>query len=156
MVIARKIKEYLEENGVKYKSAVHPTVYTAQEVAATTHIRGKEVAKVVMIKADGKLIMSVLPATQKVNFTKLKSVLAEKKVELAKEDEFKDLFPDCEIGAQPPFGNLYGVEMIAAPALWEDKEITFNAGTHTDVVTIKLEDWVRLANPKQADFSEPI
>jgi len=156
MVVARRIKEYLEQNGVEYKSLVHPTAYTAQEVAATTHIRGKEVAKVVMVKVDDKMIMAVLPAAHKIDLAQLKEVLGVKKVELATEDEFKEMFPDCEIGAQPPFGNLYNLEVIAAKPLWENEEITFNAGTHTDVITIPFSDWERLVKPRQVEFTQPI
>lgn len=155
MVVARRIKEYLEQNRVEYRTLVHPTVYTAQEVAATTHISGKELAKVVMVKVDDKMIMAVLPATHKIDFAQLKEVLGAKKVELATEEEFKEMFPDCEIGAQPPFGNLYNVEVIAAKPLWENEEITFNAGTHTDVITISFADWERLVNPRQVEFTLP-
>ncbi len=154
MVIVARIKRYLEEQGVDYKATVHPTAYTAQQVAQATHTKGKTVAKVVMLKADGKLVMAVLPATHRVSLEKAKAVLAAQDVSLAKEEEFKDLFPDCEVGAEPPFGNLYGVEMIADSVLWEDAQITFNAGTHSDAITIAFTDWLKLTNPKRAEFAE--
>lgn len=154
MVVATRIKKYLEEQGVEYKATVHPTAYTAQQVAQATHTKGRSVAKVVMLKADGKLVMAVLPATHRVNLEKAKAVLAAQDVALAKEEEFKDLFPDCEVGAEPPFGNLYGVEMIADSVLWEDAQITFNAGTHSDAITIAFTDWLKLTNPKRAEFAE--
>ncbi len=156
MVVARKIKEFLDKHDVEYHSMVHPTAYTAQEVAAATHIKGKELAKCVMVKADDKLVMLVLPATRKINMPKLKEALGTKKVALATEEEFKEKFPDCEIGAQPPFGNLYNVEVFAAEPLWDNDDITFNAGTHTDVITMHREDWEELVKPQKATFTDPM
>ncbi len=156
MVVARKLKQYLEENGVKYTEAVHPTAFTAQEVAATAHIHGKEVAKVVILNVDGKLIMAVVAAPQKVNLEKAKAGLGAQKVHLAKEEEFKEIFPDCDLGAEPPFGNLYSMETVADPALWQDQKLAFNAGTHTAIIWIALTDWERLVKPRKVELAGPI
>ena len=154
MVVSRKIKEYLDNNGVEYKVLIHPTAYTAQEIAAATHVSGKELAKAIMVNADGRMVMVVLPSTHKIDFDKIKQALNAKKVNLATEEEFRELFPDCEIGAQPPFGNLYNVDVLAADSLAKADDITFNAGTHTDVITIHRSDWERLVKPGHAQISE--
>lgn len=131
----------------------HSPAYTAQEVAASAHIKGKEVAKTVMVKVDGKMAMAVLPASRKVDFALLKKVAKAREVELAGENEFKDVFPDCEIGAMPPFGNLYGMEVFVDESLREDKEIAFNAGSHSELIKMAYKDFERLVKPKIAAFS---
>ena len=136
---AIKLKEYLDSNHVKYATLSHTPAYTAGEIAAEAHISGKELAKTVMVKVDGKLAMAVLPAPNKVDFQLLKEATGAKKVELAKEREFKDQFPDCEVGAMPPFGNLYDMEVYVEEALSRDEVIGFNAGTHSEIV--KLAYW---------------
>ncbi len=111
---ARKLKEFLDSHNIKYVTISHSPSYSAQEIAASAHIPGKELAKTVMVKINGKMAMAVLPASYKVEFDLLKEVASASKVELASEQEFKDMFPDCEIGAMPPFGNLYGMEVFVA------------------------------------------
>lgn len=150
---SRKVKAYLDGAGVKYEVIEHPTVYTAQEIAAVTHVKGKELVKAVMVKADGEMVMLALPATRKINFEMLKGVLGGKNVTLAKEEEFESLFPDCETGAMPPFGKLYNVSVIAAQSLADDKEIMFNAGTHHDIIKISFDDYKILENPRLAAFT---
>ncbi len=153
MTILKKLKDYLEKNQVSYEVGIHQEVFTAQEIAAAQHVPGREMAKVVMVKADGKMVMLVLPASYRVELRKLKDVLDCKKVGMAKEKEFQDLFPDCEVGAMPPFGNLYNMEVWVDKVLTEDASIVFQAGNHIETMRIKYSDYVRLVNPKVGDFS---
>lgn len=142
-----RLTSYLDEQGVKYVVIQHSKAFTAQEVAASAHIPGKEMAKTVMIKVDGDLKMLVLPSTHNVVFEKVKKELDAEEVELASEEEFEELFPDCELGAMPPFGNLYDMDTIVAKVLEEDKEIAFNAGTHRELIRMAYEDFKKLAKP---------
>ena len=153
MTVLRRLKEYLEKNQVSFEVGYHQRVYTAQEIAAAEHVRGRELAKVVMVKADGKMVMLVLPASFRVDMEKLKGILKSKKVEKAKEEEFQDLFADCEVGAMPPFGNLYNLDVWVDQVLTEDKDIVFNAGSHVETLKIKYSDYARLVNPKVGQFS---
>ncbi len=139
---------FLDQNNVKYVVISHSPAYTAQGIAALAHIPGKEVAKTVVIKLDGKLVMTVLPANFHVNLGLLKKATEAKTAELASEAEFKDRFPECETGAMPPFGNLYGMDVFADEKLAEDKEIVFNAGSHRELIRMAWEDFERLAIPK--------
>jgi Ala-tRNA(Pro) deacylase len=149
----KKVKEFLEENHIKYVSVAHSTAYTAQEIAASAHIPGKEMAKTVMVKIDGRMAMAVLPANYQIDFSKLKKLAGSQDVELASEEEFKYMFPDCEIGAMPPFGNLYDMPVFVAESLAEDEEIDFNAGTHREIIKIKYKDFEKLVKPKVGKFS---
>ena len=149
----KKLKEFLDSSGVRYVSIVHSMAYTAQEIAATTHIPGKEIAKTVMVKLDGKMAMAVLPASYKVDFGLLQKAAGVGKVELASEEEFKGIFPECEIGAMPPFGNLYGMDVFVAESLAEDKEISFNAGSHTELIKLGYKDFENLVKPTKLKFS---
>lgn len=153
MTVLKRLKEYLEKNQVSFEVGYHQRVYTAQEIAAAEHVRGKELAKVVMVRADGKMVMLVLPASYRVDMEKLKGILKSKKVEKAKEEEFQDLFADCEVGAMPPFGNLYNLDVWVDQVLTEDKEIVFNAGSHVETLKIRYGDYARLVNPKVGQFS---
>ncbi len=144
----QKLKEYLDSRGIKYVSIIHSPAYTAQEIAASAHIRGKAMAKTVMVKVNGKIAMVVMPASVKVNFALLKEVTGADSVELAGEQEFKDLFPECEPGAMPPFGNLYGMEVFVAEPLTRDEEIAFNAGSHTELIKLAYTDFENLVRPK--------
>jgi Ala-tRNA(Pro) deacylase len=149
----KKLIEFLDNQGVKYVTIRHSKAYTAQEIAESAHLPGKELAKTVMIKIDGKMAMAVLPATERVDFDLLKAILSTKNVQLAEEAEFKNMFPDCEIGAMPPFGNLYGMEVYAEKSLAEDREIAFNTGSHTELFRLAYRDYERLVNPKLARFA---
>jgi Ala-tRNA(Pro) deacylase len=148
-----KLKEYLDSEDVKYVSITHSPAYTAQQIAASAHIPGKELAKTVVVKLDGKLAMAVLPASFKVDFDLLKEVSGAEKVELAGEAEFKESFPGCEVGAMPPFGNLYGLDVYAAETLAEDEEIAFNACSHTELIKLSYADFERLVKPKTVRIS---
>ena len=142
-----KLREFLDRNQVKYLVISHSVAYTAQGIAALTHIKGKELAKTVMVMVDGRLAMAVVPASFRVDLHRLKKYLGAELVELASEREFRHRFPDCETGSMPPFGNLYGMDVFADETLAEDKEISFNAGTHRELVRMSFEDFKRLANP---------
>ena len=148
-----KMKEFLDENGIQYVTFQHSPAYTAQEIAQSAHISGKNVAKIVMLKLDDKMAMAVVPASHQVNLESLKGVANADNVELASEQEFKGMFPDCEAGAMPPFGNLYGMNVFVSEALAEDEAIAFNAGTHTELVGLAYQDFERLVKPKVGNFS---
>ena len=148
-----RLKKFLDENNIKYVSIFHSHAYTAQEVAASAHISGREFAKTVLVKIDGKMAMAVLSASDKVDFTLLQEVAGASKVELAGENEFTDLFPGCQIGAIPPFGNLYEMQVIADEKLTEEDEIVFNAGSYTELITLHYEDFKKLVKPCVARIS---
>ena len=148
-----RLKEFLDTNNIKYISIFHSHAYTAQEVAASAHIPGRELAKTVMVKIDGKMAMAVLPASDKVDFSLLQEAAGVSKVELASEHEFTDLFPGCQIGAIPPFGNLYEMQVIVDEKLTEENEIVFNAGSYTELITLHYEDFKRLVKPCVARIS---
>jgi Ala-tRNA(Pro) deacylase len=143
-----RLREYLDSHNVKYVVISHSLAYTAQGVAALTHIPGKELAKTVILKIDGTLAMAVLPASCQVDLARVKALLGAETVELASEREFKDRFPDCETGAMPPFGNLYGMDVYADESLTQDKEIAFNAGSHWELVRMAWADVERLVVPR--------
>lgn len=144
----RQLKEYLDRNSVKYVTIAHSVAYTAQEIAASAHVRGKELAKTVMVKLDGKMAMAVVPASRRVNFEILKKEVGAGAAELAEEGEFRDRFPECELGAMPPFGNLYGMEVLVSRDLAQDDEIAFNAGTLTELIRMSWKDFQRLVQPR--------
>ncbi len=153
---AKKLTSFLDEQKVKYVKITHSPAYTAQEIAAIAHIAGRELAKTVIVKLDGEMAMTVLPASFKVDFKLLKKAAGTKKAELASEEEFRDRFPECELGAMPPFGNLYDMKVFVAESLTEDAEIAFNAGSHTELVRMSYRDFERLAKPTVLKFSAPI
>ena len=144
----RMLKEFLDQKKVKYVAIKHSPAFTAQEIAASAHIAGQELAKTVMVKLDGEMAMAVLPASFLVDFDLLKGATGAKKAELASEEEFEKLFPGCELGAMPPFGNLYDMKVYVAHRLSEDEEISFNAGTHTELVKLAYADFANLVKPK--------
>lgn len=148
-----KLKNFLDENNVKYVAIRHSSAYTSQEIAAKTHVSGKEFAKTVIIKIDGKMAMAVLPASYHVDFKMLQEIFGTRKVALANEAEFKYFFPDCEVGAMPPFGNLYDMEVFVAESLSEDEEIAFNAGNHSEMIKMSYKDFERLVEPRVFKFS---
>jgi len=150
---AEKLKEFLDHEHAKYVTIAHPGAYTAQEVAESAHVPGKEMAKTVVVEMGGRMVMAVLPANRKLDLAGLREVAGNAKARLATEDEFKELFPDCEVGAMPPFGNLYGMEVYVASPLAEDEEIAFNAGSHTELIRMPFEQFQRLAHAKVAEFT---
>ena len=148
-----RLKQFLNKEHVRYTTLAHSPSYTAQEIAADAHVSGKELAKTVMVNLDGQIAMAVLPADQKVALPELRQAAGVSKARFATEDEFKGLFPDCETGAMPPFGNLYGMDVYVAAPLTEDEEIAFNAGSHTQLMRIAYRDFERLVRPTVADFT---
>jgi Ala-tRNA(Pro) deacylase len=150
---AKRLREFLNDHNVKYVSINHSPAYTAQEIAASAHVRGKELAKAVMIEIDGELAMAVLPASKKINFDLLREVVGNDNVDLAEEGKFRDLFPGCEVGAMPPFGNLYDMDVYASDLLAKDEEIAFNAGSHTELIRLAYADFERLVKPKIAKIT---
>ncbi|MHC1765145.1 MAG: aminoacyl-tRNA deacylase [Verrucomicrobiia bacterium] len=132
---------------------MHSPAYTAQEVAASAHVTGKHFAKTVIVTIDGQLAMAVLPSNRKVVLHELREITGSDRVRFATEEEFQNAFPDCDVGAMPPFGNLYGMEVYVAPSLEENDEIAFNAGTHTEIMTMAYRDFERLVRPKVMSFT---
>lgn len=149
----KKLEEFLDSNNIKYVTMSHSPAYTAQEVAASAHIPGKQLVKTVMVKVNGEIAMAVLPASHKVDFDLLKEAIGASKVELASEQEFTDKFSECEVGAMPPFGNLYGMEVFVTESLAEEGEIAFNSGSHTELIRMSYKDFEVLVKPRTVKFS---
>ncbi len=153
MPVLTKLREFLDQNGVHYEVGSHRLAFTAQEVAAAQHVPGKELAKVVMLRSGTAFIMAVLPAPYRVDIERAKTALGKSDLSLATEQEFKNLFPQCEPGAEPPFGNLYNLPVYVDQTLTRDEEIVFNAGSHTQTIKMKYADFARLVQPKVAAFA---
>jgi len=149
----KKLEQFLDEKGLRYVTIRHSPAFTAQEIAASAHIRGRELAKTVMVKLDDELALAVLSASDRVDFGMLARATGARRVELATEDEFRSRFPDCEVGAMPPFGNLYGMKTYVAEELAEDEEIAFNAGSHTELIRLAYRDWNEAVRPKVVALS---
>jgi len=156
MTCRERLEQYFREQGVEYQTTTHPEVYTAQEVAAVQHVPGMLMAKVVMAFLDGKITALVLPAPRRVDIPRLKAALGVGEVRLAREEEFGHLFPDCEVGAMPPFANLYGVPVVVDQSLTEGPQIVFNAGTHRETMSVAFADFQRLVQPKIVEFTHPM
>lgn len=150
---AKQLKDFLDSQHVRYVTMTHSTAYTAQEIASLARIRGDEFAKTVIVRIDGELVMAVLPASYQVDLTLLRVAANGKKIALASETDFRDKFPQCETGAMPPFGQLYGMPVFVDESLTREKEIAFNAGTHHELIRLSFEDFARLVQPKVARFS---
>jgi len=148
------LEEYLTGERVAYTIDDHPARYTAQELAQVEHVPGRLIAKAVMVVADGNPVMVVVPGVSKVDLAAVRKALGAKEVRLALEQEFGHLFPDCEIGAMPPFGNLYGVPVLVDAALACDPVIFFNAGSHRRAVTMTYADYARLVRPAEGAFAK--
>ena len=151
---ARKLKDFLDNHKVKYVSITHSTAYTSSEIAASAHVKGKNLAKTVIVKLDGKLTMAVLPCNHQVNLERLRVASLSGSADLAPEADFARQFPGCEEGAMPPFGNLYGMPVYVDTSLTEDVEIAFNACTHTELIQLAFKDFQRLVKPIVAAFRE--
>lgn len=149
----QRLKDFLDSEEVKYVSIVHSPAFTAQEVAASAHIPGKILAKTVMVNVDGQMSMAVVPASFSVDFDLLQGALDADDVTLAHEEDFEDRFPDCELGAMPPFGNLYGMPVYVSRSLTENDEIAFNACSHRELLKMSYKDFVKLVEPKVITFS---
>lgn len=144
----KKLRKFLDSHDIKYVSISHSPAFSAQAIAATAHIPGKELAKTVIVKIDDRFVMAVLPASYRVHLGRLKEAASADRVELASESEFENLFPDCEKGAMPPFGNLYDMDVYVATQLTEDEEIAFSAGSHSELVKMLYKDFENLVAPK--------
>lgn len=152
-VALRKVKDLLDSHHVRYVSIAHSPAYTCQEVAQSAHIGGREMAKTTMVKLDGELAMAVVPANERVDLERLQKTAGASKVEIATESEFRGLFPDCEPGAMPPFGNLYGLRVFVSDELARADQIAFNAGSHTEVIKMTYEDYERFVHPVVAQVT---
>jgi Ala-tRNA(Pro) deacylase len=152
MPILKRLQSYLDANKIPYDVVNHPKAYTAHDVANTLDVPGKFVAKVVVVKADQYFVMTVLPSTWRVDLKRLREVLEVRDVRLATEAEIENLFPDCQVGTMPPFGNLYGVEVYVDQLLTEDEAIVFEAGLYVSAIKLRYKDFADLVRPKVAAF----
>lgn len=142
-----KLREFLDANHIPYTTITHSAAFTAQGIAALTHIPGKELAKTVIVNVDDALAMAVLPASLHVDLDLLKEVTGSRSVTIAHERDFQNCFPGCELGAMPPFGNLYDLPVYVDESLTKDNEIAFNAGSHYELIRMKYEDFAKLVKP---------
>lgn len=154
MSIPRRIRDYLDSQKAPYEWLPHPQAFTAQEVAHSLHVSGKRLAKTVILDADGRLVMAVLPASHRLIISELKAALEVRRLEMLPESELAKIFPDCDLGAIPPFGNLYGIEVWVDRTVEESGELVFTAGTHVDAVRMKYSDYAELVKPHVGRFSE--
>ncbi len=148
-----KLKKFLNDNDIKYVSVTHSKAYTAQEVAASVHIRGKKIAKTVIVSIDGQVAMVDLPASYMVDFEKLRETIGATDVSLAAETDFISSFPECEVGAIPPFGNLYDMKVYVAASIVEDEDFLFSAGSHTELMKIPFKTFENLVKPEVVRMS---
>lgn len=153
MPVLTKLREFLDRHKVPYEVLTHRQAFTAQEVAQAQHVRGAELAKVVMLRSGAQFLMTVLPAPQLIDLDRARAATEKPDLAFATEQEFQGLFPGCEAGAMPPFGNLYGLPVYVDQMLTRDKDIVFNAGTHTLTVKMKYADFARLVQPKVCSFA---
>ncbi len=156
MTINEQIKKYLSEKHVSYQILTHSVAYTAMEIASAQHVPGNQMIKSVIVKADNRNIMCVLCSTHIINFTKLKRILNVTELYLANEDETESLFPNIEIGAEPPFGDLFGIEVYIDRTVSENDDIVFNAGTHTETIKMSYVDFTHLVKAKVENFAQHI
>lgn len=150
----RLITEYLDRRSVPHSMIQHPQTFTAQRTAQVTHIKGKELAKTVVVRVDGRMCMAVLPAHYHLDKERLKAAIGGRTLDLAREEDLNVLFPDCETGAMPPFGNLYGMDVWVQEELTRDKQIAFNAGSHTELIRMSYRDFDALVHPSVANFAD--
>lgn len=152
MSVLKCLKEYLDSKKVAYEVLTHGKTLTAKELAQALQVPGKDLAKVVILNIGERFVMTVLPANWKVDLHRLRDIFQVHHVRLATEEEFRGLFPDCELGAMPPFGNLYGLEVYVDQSLAEDEEIVFPAGTYFEAVKLRYRDFADLVHPRVAEF----
>lgn len=148
-----KLKAFLDSQSVRYVRIIHSPAYTAQETAQAARMPGSELAKTVMVKLDGTMAMAVLPANRKVILDDLREATGAAEAKFATEREFRDLFPGCETGAMPPFGNLFDMDVYVSPSLADDADIAFNAGTHAELIKLAYKDFERLVHPTICPFA---
>ena len=155
MVVAAKLKSFLDESKVRYHVLKHHEKFTSPEIAQALHVPGQLLAKVVMLEAKDGLLMAVLPANLHVDLAKFAQLADVKACALATEDQFRDAFPDCEVGAMPPFGNLYGIPVFVDRSLTEDEQIVFEAGNHHEAIKLDYKDFERTVKPRVGEFGAP-
>jgi Ala-tRNA(Pro) deacylase len=148
-----RLQKFLDEHRVRYTIVRHSPAFTAQEIAAASHIPGRELAKSVIVKVDGELAMAVLPAPDLVDWDRLAELAGTREVEQAHEADFRDHFADCEVGAMPPFGNLYELDVYVDERLADAGEIAFNAGSHRELIRMSYGDFERLVQPARGKFA---
>ena len=156
MAISERLKTLLHTSKVPYTVTKHPVVYTAQEIAAAEHVPGRQLAKSVLVKSDHGVVLAVLPASALIDFKKLRALLGAKRLTIAQEADIKQHFPDVEVGAMSPFGNLYHIPVVADHMLGESETIVFNAGSHTETVKMRYRDFAALVKPTVGVFGQPI
>jgi Ala-tRNA(Pro) deacylase len=156
MTVSRRLKEYLDSNNIHYNVMAHKVAYTAQEVAAAQGVTGWHVAKSVVCNCDGKYVFLVLQAPSMVDLARLKKAVGCKEIRLASELEMENLFPETELGAEPPFGNLYNLPVYIDKGFAEMPEMVFNAGSHTETIRIKYSDFARLVKPTEIEVARPV
>ncbi len=152
-MLTKKLQNFLDSHHVNYRTIPHIPAYTAMETAQKTHIPGREVAKTVIVKINGELAMAVLPSDCNIDFKEMREELHTENIQLATEDEFKERFPDCEVGGMPPFGNLYDMRVYVSKELAEDEQISFNGGNHSELVQLDYNEFARWVNPKIGQFA---
>ena len=154
MAIPQRIRDYLDSQNVSYETLHHPQAFTAQEVAHSLHVSGKKCEKVVVARRDSKPVLVVMPASHRLNFQELKATLKANQLEMLVENELVGLFPDCDLGAVPPFGNLYGIDVWVDRAVASAEKVIFCAGTHEDCIRMRYSDFAKLTRPFLGHFSE--
>jgi len=152
MAMVKRLQEFLDSHGVQYEVAPHREAFTGQEIAAASHVSGKSMAKVVIVTRGTGMVMAVLPAACRVGMDRLEKIFGASGIAIAREQEFAGLFPDCDTGAMPAFGNLYGLEVYVDEELAKYPQIVFQAGNHHELVTMHYTDFARLVHPKVAEF----
>lgn len=147
-MVTQRLEQFLNAHNVGFDTVVHDHTVTTLDAARRAHLASHDVAKTVMVKLDGRLAMAVIPANEWISLEALRQATGARSASLAAEDEFRDRFPECEVGAMPPFGNLYGLEVYAADTLSHDHSIAFNAGGHDELVRMGWSDYERLVHPR--------
>lgn len=147
------LQDYLDEMGIPYRFSTHGTAYTSQDLAAREHVSGQKVVKPVAVEVDGRVYLCALPATHRIDLQRLRDQMHADNVSLIDEARMHEMFPDCEIGAEPPIGKLYGIPTLMDQSLCDDDQVTFQAGSHTTAITMSLRDYQRAAQPEVGDFS---
>ncbi len=156
MAISSTLKTFLQQSGIPYTAKQHPVAYTAQEIAAAQHVSGKQLAKCVLVLTDRGPFLAVLPAVQLIDLAKLKALLRAKRVGIGREADIKKAFPDVEVGAMSAFGNLYHVPVVVEQALADAAQLVCNAGTHTETIALRYQDFARVAHPTVGTFGRPV
>lgn len=148
-----QLEAFLQQQGVGYEKHAHTVAYTAQELATAEHVSGYMVAKPVVVKGSKGFVMCVVPAPRHVDLARVAKAMGEKHVRLATEEEMASLFPDCEVGAEPPVGKLYGLPTIMDTQLEQDEELVMQAGTHTLAIRMRRADWQKVCEPAVAPIA---